>query len=76
MICGICFSQNTGYMGKHFILNAEGGLSPSWFNPNPLTTHLIEHYVGKDLHYLIELIVLLLLLFVLVVQVEYIAELN
>lgn len=47
MICGICFPQNTGYLGRHFILNAEGSLSPSWLNPNPLTTHLNEHFESK-----------------------------
>lgn len=28
------FSQNTGYMGKHFFLNAEANFSPAYINPN------------------------------------------
>lgn len=34
------FAQGPGYMGRHFLINAECNLSPSWLNPNPLTEAL------------------------------------
>jgi hypothetical protein len=43
LLSGFCLGQNTGYMGKHVIFNAEGYLSPSWKNPNPLSRTLDEH---------------------------------
>jgi len=30
-------AQNVGYRGRHFIINAECSLSPSWLRPNPMT---------------------------------------
>lgn len=47
MICGVCFSQNPGYMGKHVIFNAEGALSPSWKSPNPLSDVLQNHFESE-----------------------------
>lgn len=44
LFCGICFPQNLGYMGNHFIINADVSLSPSWKNPNPLSQALNAHY--------------------------------
>ena len=34
LFLGKTFTQNTGYMGKHFFLNAEANFSPAYFNPN------------------------------------------
>lgn len=35
LCCGLqAVSQNTGYMGRRFMVNAEVVLSPSYFNPN------------------------------------------
>lgn len=47
LICGICFAQNTGYMGHHFIFNADVTLSPSWKNPNPLSEALNNHFESE-----------------------------
>lgn len=47
LLCGVCLSQNTGFIGKHFIINAEGYVSPSWTHPNPLTSTLNEHFESK-----------------------------
>lgn len=44
LFCGVCLSQNTGYMGNHVIFNADCSLSPSWKNPNPLSQALSEHF--------------------------------
>lgn len=47
LFCGAVFPQNTGYMGSHFIFNAEGSLSPSWVRPNPLSDALGQHFENK-----------------------------
>ncbi|MCQ2276659.1 MAG: hypothetical protein MJZ87_06940 [Bacteroidales bacterium] len=47
MFGGICFSQNIGYMGNHFIFNAEVSISPSWKNPNPLSEALRSHFESE-----------------------------
>ena len=47
MFGGICFSQNIGYMGNHFIFNADVSLSPSWKNPNPMTEALNAHFESE-----------------------------
>lgn len=50
MIClfgGICLSQNIGYMGNHFIFNADVSLSPSWKNPNPMSEVLNAHFESE-----------------------------
>lgn len=47
MFGGICFSQNIGYMGNHFIFNADVSLSPSWKNPNPLSDALSAHFESE-----------------------------
>ena len=39
-----CFAQGPGYMGKHFFINAECRLSPSWLSPNPLSNALAERF--------------------------------
>ena len=49
LLSGYCLGQNTGYMGMHVIFNAEGSLSPSWKNPNPLSRTLNEHFTSE--HY-------------------------
>ena len=38
------FAQGPGYMGKHFIINADCRLSPSWIHPNPLSNALAERF--------------------------------
>ncbi|MEG1555544.1 MAG: hypothetical protein RR356_02320 [Bacteroidales bacterium] len=43
-ICGT--SQNTGFMGKHFLINVEAVFSPSWNNPNVMTQYDLSPYLG------------------------------
>lgn len=47
LLCGMCFSQNPGYMGNHVIFNVEGSLSPSWVRPNSMTSVLNENVDSK-----------------------------
>lgn len=42
------FAQGPGYMGKHFLINAECRLSPSWINPNPLTNALKTRFPDNE----------------------------
>lgn len=37
-------AQNTGYMGRYVLFNAEVSLSPSWLHPNPLSNALQERF--------------------------------
>lgn len=46
-IAELPFAQNPGHMGNHFIFNAEGSLSPSWKNPNPLSETLNAHFESE-----------------------------
>lgn len=41
-------AQNTGYMGRYVLFNAECSLSPSWLNPNPLTAALQARFPGNE----------------------------
>ena len=43
-LCVATSAQNTGYMGRYVLFNAEVSLSPSWFHPNPLTEALAERF--------------------------------
>lgn len=36
LACGCLFAQNTGYMGRHVLVNGEISLSPAYLKPNPL----------------------------------------
>jgi hypothetical protein len=37
------YTQNTGYMGKHFLLNAEANFSPAYFNSNSYGKSLVHN---------------------------------
>lgn len=47
LFCGVCLSQNPGYMGHHVMFNAEGSLSPSWLSPNPLSQALNNRFESQ-----------------------------
>ena len=36
LACSCLFAQNTGYMGRHVLVNGEISLSPAYLKPNPL----------------------------------------
>lgn len=52
LLCCVCiaelaFAQNIGYMGNHFIFNADVSLSPSWKNPNPMSNVLNANFENE-----------------------------
>lgn len=41
-LCVQVNAQGYNYMGKHVLFNANVSISPSWFNPNPMSRHLVN----------------------------------
>ena len=47
VLCVAVKAQNTGYMGRYVLFNADCSISPSWIHPNPLSNALRERFPDK-----------------------------